>query len=44
MGRYPFIILCLLGGAKETDLIYEGIATGCHVNPWVHDDDGKKLT
>ena len=27
MGRYPFIILCLLGGAKETDLIYEGIAT-----------------
>ena len=28
MGRYPFIILCLLGGAKETDLIYEGIATG----------------
>ena len=29
MGRYPFIILCLLGGAKETDLIYEGIATFC---------------
>jgi len=29
MGRYPFIILCLLGGAKETDLIYEGIATLC---------------
>ena len=27
MGRYTFIILCLLGGAKETDLIYEGIAT-----------------
>lgn len=30
MGRYPFIILCLLGGAKETDLIYEGIATLLH--------------
>jgi hypothetical protein len=38
MGRYPFIILCLLGGAKETDLIYEGIATAGHASsdcrPW----------
>ena len=43
MGRYPFIILCLLGGAKETDLIYEGIAT-CQCHCFYLDHLLKKLT
>ena len=44
MGRYPFIILCLLGGAKETDLIYEGIATLILCVPIRSAHTRKKLT